>query len=183
MPMTIYTKIGDKGKTKTLFSGNTKVSKGSPTIQAIGAIDEVNSYIGLCVALMDTKMFVQEKTLLEGIQNNLFITGASFAGSKKILNIKEVKKLEAYIDSKEKKLPVLKNFILPGGNVLSSHLMYARSITRSAERSVVVLSEKRKIDSTIIVFLNRLSDALFIMARYVNYKNRVKEKVWAGSDK
>jgi len=181
--MSIYTKVGDKGKTSTLNTKGRKTSKSSLVIHAIGSADEANSYIGICVSMLPKAKFSKEVSLLINIQNSLFSVGAYLAGSKISLEKSHIKELEDYIDEKEKILPVLNNFILPGGSEVSSHLMYARSLVRSLEREVVGLSSVKQIDPDVFVYLNRLSDLLFIISRFVNYKLHTKEKVWKGNDK
>ena len=181
--MSIYTKKGDKGLTSTLSSKGRQIRKDTPLISTIGAIDEANSYIGVCLSLLDKKKFAIESKLLLEAQRTLFTIGASLAGSNVSIKRKDVKMYEDYIDKKEAELPVLANFILPGGSELSANLMYARSLIRKAEREVVKLSRKKEVRPEVFRFLNRLSDAFFMIARYVNYKMGVEEEVWAGSEK
>jgi cob(I)alamin adenosyltransferase len=181
--MSIYTKKGDKGLTSTLSSKGGQIGKDTPLISTVGAIDEANSYIGICLSLLDKKRYTTESKLLFDAQRTLFTIGASLAGAVVGISKKEVKKYEKYIDKRESELPVLKNFILPGGSTQSSYLMYQRALIRKAEREVVRLSREKEDEPDVIIYLNRLSDATFMMARYVNYKMSVEEEVWAGKDK
>jgi len=174
--MVIYTKRGDKGKTMLLGSQKL-VAKDSPTVNALGVIDEANSYLG--VIITDSKDKILIRILLK-IQNNLFAINSILAGAKLKLAESNVKDLESIIDKIEPKLPILKNFIIPGGSKISAELMYARAIVRRAESRVVGISKKIKVKnkSGILAYLNRLSDALFVLARQETYKKRKKETIW-----
>lgn len=181
--MAIYTKRGDKGMT-SLYDDknrqNIRVSKSSSKIKAIGAVDEVNSYLGICVThSKDNKT----KKYLISIQKDLFTIGSILAGSKLSFSSAKTKKFERKIDELEGILPPLKNFILPGGTKLSSHLQYARSLTRRAERSVVGLTKKETVKPQVLIYLNRLSDFLFMLSREENHKKKIKEEVWVGNKK
>src|SRR4030042_4251197 len=174
--MVVYTKRGDKGKTSLL--GNQKlVSKDSSIVNSLGAIDEVNSYLGIIIT--DSKDKILNKILLK-IQNNLFTINAILAGAKLKLANSEVKDLESIIDKIEPKLPILKNFVVPGESKISAELMYARTLVRRAEREVVSINKKSKAtnNNEILVYLNRLSDTLFVLTRQEIYKNSKKEKIW-----
>ena len=172
--MAIYTRKGDKGKT-SLFDG-TKVSKNDPRINAVGTIDELNSVIGVSLVYIKDKVVKRE---LEEIQNDLFEIGGALAFPYKV-PIDELssrpEQFEKLIDNLTKKLPPLSSFILPGGGKAGSHLHLARTVCRRAERAITLLSNK--IDPTILVYLNRLSDLLFTFARFVNLKARKQEKIW-----
>lgn len=172
----IYTKKGDKGFT-SLFNGK-KVAKDNLRIKALGEVDEVNSLIGLVNSFLKDKKIKQE---LIKIQQDLFLAGGYLAGSLKT-EIKILKKrteeLELLIDSLAKQTPELKNFILPGGTNSASLLHFSRTVCRRAERNIVSLSKKEKIDNVVVVYLNRLSDTFFTMARFVNFKQGEKEEVW-----
>lgn len=178
--MSVYTRTGDKGKT-SLYSGK-RVSKGNLRIEAIGTVDELNSVIGVALAqVKSSKLKVEslEKDLIR-IQNDLFEIGAGLANpSSKIKNLgKRAQEFEKEIDDLTAKLPELQNFILPGGSLAGSQLHLARTVTRRAERRIVELSEKEKVDEGIIIYVNRLSDLLFMIARFVNYKENKKETLW-----
>ncbi len=167
----IYTKTGDRGMTGTFYG---RMAKSDQLAQALGTIDELNSWIGLCrtqYSVMDSE--------LKKIQNNLLIIGSQLAGSKKRIKSSETPHLERLIDKLTKDLPKLSNFIYPMG-----YLQVARSVCRRAEREVVMALEgsmfKVQDSRNILKYLNRLSDALFTMARWVNYKMGIKEEVWRG---
>ncbi len=171
--MSVYTRTGDKGKT-SLYQGK-RVSKASLRIEAIGTVDELNSLIG--VALSQIKNLKKE---LIQIQNDLFDIGANLANpSSKVFDLeKRVKEFENKIDALTIKLPELNNFILPGGSLAGSQLHLVRTVARRAERRIIELSEKEKVDEGIIIYMNRLSDFLFMTARFINYKAKKKENIW-----
>ena len=174
--MAIYTKKGDRGET-SLFLKN-KTSKDSARIRAIGAIDETNSYLGVVVSESP-----ELKNSLNEIQRNLFVAGSILAGAKLRFSKVKTRKLERVIDRLEGSLPVLKNFILLGGGKAAAKLFFARALARRAERAVVRLSQHEKVKPEILVYLNRLSDYLFMIAREINFKEGRKEEVWRGSSK
>ncbi|HUD09208.1 MAG TPA: cob(I)yrinic acid a,c-diamide adenosyltransferase [Patescibacteria group bacterium] len=178
--MPIYTRFGDKGKT-ALHTGKT-VSKGSVRVEAYGNLDELNSFLGVVLSQIKDKKIKQE--LLE-IQNDLFEIGASLAGpgEKKYQKLAQklkvrVMEFEKEIDTLTQKLPKLKNFILPGGKT-GSLLHYARTIARRAERRTVILAEKEKVLKEVLVYLNRLSDLLFMFARIINHREKQTEIIWS----
>lgn len=172
----IYTRTGDKGKT-SLFDGK-RVWKFDPKVEAYASIDELNSIIGLTISFISIKFINDE---LEEIQNDLFEIGSSLAVSSSLptpqISNRPIE-FEKLIDKLTIEMPLLKQFILPGGGKGGSSLHVARTIARKAERRIIELSQKEEIDSTIIIYLNRLSDLLFTMARYVNFKEKEKEKIW-----
>jgi len=178
----IYTKSGDKGET-SLFGGE-RVSKKSDRIEAYGTVDELNSFIGLAISeAYDSDV----KKLLLKIQNHLFIVGSDLATPKtdktKKLKIQRVspkfyKDIEKAIDNFDSKLDSLKNFILPGGSKSSALLHICRTVTRRAERRVVALNNTVKVGSNIIIFLNRLSDLFFVLARYENKVSGIADTKW-----
>jgi cob(I)alamin adenosyltransferase len=182
MSQKIYTKTGDKGTTSLI--GGTKVLKSDLRIEAYGTVDELNSFIGLCRDLLKNKK--SRKVFLE-IQDRLFIIGSLLAcdPEKEIkMKIPELKEediilLEKEIDKMSEAIPPMKNFILPGGHKTVSTLHIARSVCRRAERCCVRLqAENPEEDSLIIKYLNRLSDYLFILARFTGYQLKVKEIPW-----
>ncbi|MFI5129309.1 MAG: cob(I)yrinic acid a,c-diamide adenosyltransferase [Chitinophagales bacterium] len=180
MAIKIYTKTGDKGTTSLI--GGTKVPKSHLRIEAYGTIDELNSYIGLCKDLLN-----EGKNILQEIQDRLFTIGSSLAcdpqkePKMKIPDLKEddITLLEKEIDRMNESLPPMKNFILPGGHSTVSHLHIARCICRRAERCCVRLeSEKEEIEPIIVKYLNRLSDHLFVLARYTSHQLKAEEIPW-----
>lgn len=178
--MSIYTRTGDKGKT-SFFSGQ-RVSKADLRVEAYGTVDELNSVIGVVAAQIQNSKL---KNQLIEIQEDLLEIGSVLAQSgimnneSRIKNLDQrVKDFEKMIDEMSEKLPPLQNFILPGGGMAGSLLHFARTVCRRAERRIVALAEKEEISSEIIIYLNRLSDLLFTIARFINYKEKQKEIVW-----
>ena len=161
--MSVYTKTGDKGMTG-IFSGK-RVSKSSKLIQAIGAIDELNSYLGVIGGLSE-------------IQRNLFTINAIIAGSDPAMPKDATKKLEKEIDTMEGKMPILANFIIYSGTPRATKIYFARALCRSAERSLVAIPNILHTIYYILPYLNRLSDYLFTLARYTNFKKKIKEEIW-----
>ncbi|MEM1282650.1 MAG: cob(I)yrinic acid a,c-diamide adenosyltransferase [Chlamydiota bacterium] len=183
----IYTKTGDKGDT-SLFSGQ-RVPKNDPFIQALGSIDECNSAIGSAISLLPTsEQFKQVIEQLEIIQHALFDLGAAVATPRtKAVDAKiektrfdqeETSLLEEWIDSMTHELPQLKTFILPGGHPSGAMLHLARSICRRAEREVVPLTNHADVSENVFIYLNRLSDYLFTVSRYVNHLTKTPETCW-----
>jgi len=168
----IYTKKGDDGKT-SLIDGK-RVAKSNKIIWAIGEIDELNSYLG--VIRSELKGESLNKKLKE-IQKDLFSIGSILAGGKMKFDRKRVRELEKEIDNLEAILPVQTRFLFPTGTKVASMLFLARSVARRAERRVIDLG-KKTVTREILVYLNRLSDYLFILARYENFRKRVKEDFW-----
>jgi cob(I)alamin adenosyltransferase len=181
MSLKIYTKTGDKGTTSLI--GGTKVLKSDLRIEAYGTIDELNSYVGLCRDLLKEESSVK---ILQEVQDRLFTIGSSLAcdpdkePKMQIPDLKEedVILLEKEIDRMNEVLPEMKNFILPGGHSTVSHLHIARCVCRRAERCCVRLQENVKGDSMILKYLNRLSDYLFVLARYTSQLLQVEEITW-----
>lgn len=178
--MPIYTRFGDKGQTVTL--GGKQVPKDNPRVAACGEIDELNALLGVCISFMNAG---KTKAMLEAIQKDLFVVGCELAatGKKKpisFIGLSQVQELEKEIDAIESSLTPLNNFILPGGSKTASMLHLARTVCRRAERTVVTLARKEKVNQQIITYLNRLSDLLFMLARATNRKKRIEEKIWKG---
>ena len=180
--MKIYTKTGDKGETG-LFGGE-RVSKNSLRIEAYGTIDELNAFIGLAIIEVSDNSV---KDLLQKIQNWLFSIGADLAtpDNEKTKKLNVFRTTEEYylyiekeIDNYESKLDGLRNFILPGGTKGASLLHICRTITRRAERMVVALNSTVKIGNNIIIFLNRLSDLFFVLARFDNAVTGTPDIEW-----
>jgi cob(I)alamin adenosyltransferase len=180
--MPIYTKTGDKGKT-SLFSGK-RVWKSDTRIEAYGTLDELNSVIGiiLSIKIKRTKESKYIEQLLLGIQNDIFPICSYLADLPDVISDinlnKRIKQFEKEIDFMTKKLPVLYNFILPGGGEMGAHLHLARTVSRRAERSIINLHKKEKVDIRVIQYVNRLSDLFFTLARYANYTEHKKETIW-----
>lgn len=177
--MKIYTKKGDKGTT-SLFGG-TKVEKCHLRIHAYGTVDELNSTLG---SVLTHPLSSTGKRLLQELQHQLFILGADLATpiDKKTridrIGSKEIGILEQWIDELEEELPTLKTFILPGGSPAGATLHLARTICRRAERAAVSLAGAETVSEETMIYLNRLSDLLFVMARFENQKAGVPETPW-----
>lgn len=183
--MKIYTKTGDRGQTALI--GGARVSKHHPRLEAYGTVDELNAHIGM---VHDTCNDDTIKAELRAIQNNLFVLGSLLAlepDEKKhtykmpklpCMEEEDIQRLENWIDEHSKALPPLNGFILPGGHVVISHCHIARTVCRRAERNVIMLSTETKIDKIVIIYLNRLSDYLFTLARYFSMNNQVEELIW-----
>ena len=176
--MKIYTKTGDEGKT-SLFD-NSRVWKSDGRIMSYGAVDELNSSIGIALSLeLDNEI----KEILIKIQNDLFIVGSDLANpnmtDKKIRTTEEmIIFLEQKIDLLEPQLKPLTSFILPGGTLLASILHLSRTISRRAETHVVALSKLEDINKEAVIYLNRLSDLMFILARIVNNRKKMPDIIW-----
>lgn len=180
--MKIYTKTGDAGETG-LFGGK-RVSKADLRVEAYGEVDELNAQMGWAATL------IQDQSLLEEIcviQSELFALGADLAtvpgsqaaGAQRVsIDPASARRLEALIDGWEKGLKPLRNFILPGGCPAAAALQVCRSVCRRAERRVVRLAASEEVNPEAVVYLNRLSDFLFVMARWVNHLAGVDEPIW-----
>ncbi|SRR6266545_2474102 len=181
MAMKIYTKTGDSGET-SLFD-NTRVSKADARVDAYGEVDEVNACLGAARAAgVDEDV----AATLEAIQKDLFALGARLADpsariaarvTKAAIAPSDVERLELTIDRLEGELPPLRKFILPGGSPAGSLLHLARTVCRRAERRVIALGPDAT-EPIVIVYLNRLSDLLFVMARAVNHRAKAPEIEW-----
>jgi len=178
--MKIYTKTGDDGTTG-LFGGQ-RVTKDSLRVECYGTVDELNSTLGIANSEVKNSDL---NLLLTEIQNKLFTVGAQLAtpfDKKEINTVKLVDEdivyLENNIDKFEEKLEPLKQFILPGGTKGASFLHFARSVCRRAERLVTLLSKNEKISNLNLIYSNRLSDLLFVLARYENSINNVPDVTW-----
>tara|TARA_Y100000310_G_scaffold124700_1_gene123400 strand:- start:22404 stop:22979 length:576 start_codon:yes stop_codon:yes gene_type:complete len=175
--MKIYTKTGDNGTTQ--FFGYGLVPKDDPRIEALGALDELNSVIGITLCFVEDQGI---RKLLIKTQNDLFQVGSDLVGSKldqtSLPRIQEshILELETAIDGLQEKLGIPNKFILPGGTIASSFIHLCRATTRRAERSLVTASKIIQINSTLLRYVNRLSDFLFIMARDANNELDVKEQ-------
>ena len=181
--MSVYTKRGDKGKTSLLEKNNeqkVRITKDSLIVEALGSIDELNSYLGVVYSFSESPKL---QTIIHSMQTNLLTVGSTVAGAKLPFSEKQTKDLEKIIDELEGKLPVLSNFVYPRGTVTSASLQYARSLARRCERRVVALSKEKTIKPEILSYLNRLSDCLFTLARNENSMSGVKEEVWIGKKK
>ena len=180
--MKIYTKKGDGGST-TFYTGES-VRKNDPRIEAVGTIDELNSVIGLAMSHAVTGensqgvIGTEIKSTLERIQHDLFTVGAELTmlsakqmpGNFKVpmITVQHIVDVEQMIDGVSEKLVEQKSFLLPGGTTLSAWLHFSRTVTRRAERDVVGLMEQIEVNPEVLRYLNRLSDLLYVLARYAN---------------
>lgn len=178
--MKIYTKTGDKGLTSLI--GGTRVPKHHLRIESYGTVDELNSYIGL---IRDQDIAERHKEVLKEVQDRLFTIGSSLASDPdtskmKIpdLHLADIELLEKQIDLMDGELPALRHFILPGGSNAVSFCHIARCVCRRAERLSVHLSEDSFVDDKVIVYLNRLSDYLFTLARKIGNEQQIPENQW-----
>jgi cob(I)alamin adenosyltransferase len=183
MPVKIYTKTGDLGMTGLL--GNRRVSKDDARIEAYGTVDELNAVLGLVRAHgLDTAA----DALLAAVQGDLFVVGSALADPAPggpfhdVITEAHVARIESAIDTLETELKPLTQFILPGGTLAAAQIHVARTVCRRAERLTVKLSRQPEEDvpSSLIVYLNRLSDFLFVLARVVNYRAGVSDIPWRG---
>jgi len=178
--MKIYTKTGDQGETSLL--GGKRVGKDARRIETYGTVDELNSHIGLILAV-DTGGLLKE--YLRNIQEDLFVLGADLATPAGVTAKTGVRmtpagaeRIERMIDAMEKELKPLDSFVLPGGSVLGASIHVARTVCRRAERLVVALSREEEIGREPVIFLNRLSDFLFVLARFANKRLGAEEIPW-----
>ena len=178
--MKIYTKTGDKGYTSLI--GGTRVPKHHLRIESYGTVDELNSYIGL---IRDQDIGGHDKQILKEIQDRLFTIGSSLASdperSKMIipdLHEADIDLLEKEMDAMNEKLPELRHFILPGGNNAISFCHIARCVCRRAERLAVNLSAESTVEEKVNIYLNRLSDYLFVLARKIGNEKNIPENQW-----
>ncbi|MBK9759566.1 MAG: cob(I)yrinic acid a,c-diamide adenosyltransferase [Flavobacteriales bacterium] len=179
--MKIYTRTGDKGQTSLL--GGMRVPKDHARIEAYGTIDELNSHLGMLRDLAGAA----QKDLLITIQENLFSIGSRLASASELeadkfkvphLEEADISMLEAAMDSMDKDLPEMRNFILPGGHPAVSQAHICRTICRRAERLVVRIAEQEQLPESIIRYLNRLSDLLFVLARWLSKQANAEEIPW-----
>jgi cob(I)alamin adenosyltransferase len=174
----IYTKTGDEGDTR--LQGGKRISKSSERIRAYGNVDEVNSVLGL---VLSHKLDQDVEELLKKIQNELFVLGSDLSNpdmddKQNRISKNMIENLEKKIDEYEKELTPLSNFILPGGAHSTTLVHLARTVTRRAETNVVLLSKTEKINDECQVYLNRLSDLLFVIARVLNKRSKTPDIIW-----
>jgi cob(I)alamin adenosyltransferase len=180
----LYTGTGDRGQTG-LFGGR-RVPKDHPRVNAYGTIDELNAALGVACSFIRSRTIV---AALQSIQNELFNIGAELASDQPVrrraksseaikLDDAKIRSLELLIDEYDSRVPPLRTFILPGGSQAASFLHLARTICRRAEREVVTLATTEPVSPAIVMYLNRLCDLLFALARYVNKAGRRREITW-----
>lgn len=183
MTLRIYTRTGDKGTTALI--GGVRVPKNNVRIEAYGTVDELNSWLGVVSSDSEISNTILEKII--EIQDRLFTLGSllACAPDKEIkmplpqLSDEDIKNLETWIDNLEEQLPPLKSFVLPGGSQLSSFIHVARCVCRRAERICVDMQENNEpVPALAIQYLNRLSDFLFVLARYVLHQQGGEDRAW-----
>jgi len=178
----LYTRKGDDGKTKT-FGCDQRISKSSAITEALGSLDEINSFLGLCKVVSEKeKLTLSDETsfakMIHEVQKNLFIIQAEIAGSKMSITTEKVKEIEVIIDWIERELPPIKTFFISGGTELATLFDIARTIARRAERRVIGVADEGKIEISDFTkaYLNRLSSFLYALARLANHKFGIKEE-------
>jgi cob(I)alamin adenosyltransferase len=193
MSPVIYTRTGDSGET-SLASG-ARISKDDPRVEAYGTVDELSSVLGVVSALLEKQSRLERPDFtppvelvefIEWIQDKLFVLSGMLAmgdmpeGNGPTLESGDILFLERHIDAMETALPALRNFILPGGSEVVSFIHLARTVCRRAERHCTGLKRHAGLNPLILSFLNRLSDDLFVFARWVGFQNGETEKIWLG---
>lgn len=190
MSRIIYTRTGDSGDT-SLACGS-RLPKDDLRIDAYGTVDELSSVLGVISALFhklnkrEKQRWAPQEAFIEWAQDKLFTLSSMIAtanlpaGNMPTLDDEDVRFLEGAIDEMEADLPELKNFILPGGSELVSFIHLARTICRRAERVCTTLNREAPLNPVILPFINRLSDHLFVLARWVAFERHEEEKIWMG---
>jgi cob(I)alamin adenosyltransferase len=192
MTMKIYTKTGDRGETG-LFGGG-RVPKDHVRVAAYGEVDELNSVIGVAIAQLGAAVQAELGPRLREVQADLFVIGANLAtpaaedGGRAnphvpVLAPARVSALEEWIDAADADLEPLRNFILPGGTAAAAALHLARTVCRRAERRVVALAREARVDSDHLIYLNRLSDLLFTLARLANHRAGLPDVPWVPNER
>lgn len=177
----LYTRAGDKGTTKT-FGCDQRISKSSAIAEALGSLDEVNSFLGVCKIHSEKLGYDLGGTpfhqIVHQVQQNLFIIQAELAGSPKSISQEKILEIESFVDNIEKVLPPIKTFFISGGTEIASLFDFSRTLARRAERRVVAVSEegKIKVGEQTLAYLNRLSSLLYALARICNWKAGVSEE-------
>ncbi len=181
----LYTRKGDTGTTTT-FGCNQRISKSSAIAEALGALDETNSFLGLCkvnpaaaTLMLGGSLFADH---MHSAQEALFIVQASLAGADKTIPAERITAIEALVDEMEKAMPPIKTFFIPGGSEIAALLDVARTTVRRAERRVITVSDEAiakgqpGIAAPNLAYLNRLSSLFYAMARYANFVLKIGEK-------
>jgi cob(I)alamin adenosyltransferase len=178
--MKIYTRTGDRGETGLL--GGARVDKNVLRVETYGEMDELNAALGVARAQVSDSEIA---AILEALQRDLFSVGAlladpegKFQSNKVAIAPADVERLERHIDHFESRLPPLTRFLLPGGSAGAAALHLARAVARRAERRLVALSRAESVPPALLAFLNRLSDLLFVLARWENHQRASEESSW-----
>lgn len=170
----LYTRKGDNGTTGT-FGCDQKMSKSSVIAEALGTLDEINSFLGVCKVLSEGS---RNEEVINRVQQNLFVVQAELAGADKTIAEEKVKEIESIVDGIEKELPPIKTFFVSGGTELASSFDFARTLARRAERRVVAVVEEGevKVGEQTLAYLNRLSSLLYALARLSNKNSGITEQ-------
>lgn len=179
--MKLYTKTGDKGTTGLI--GGTRVSKSDVRLEAYGTVDELNAQIGVLISLEPKE---ELKVFLQQIQNILFTVGSNLATDTlkteyrkaSVMRDEFITSIEREIDRLDQDLPLLEQFVLPGGTPKSAQCHVCRTVARRAERRIVEMNETYPVDNKLIIYVNRLSDYFFVLARYLMKNDNMKEISW-----
>lgn len=174
--MPIYTKRGDKGKTNFIDKSK-RVDKDSAKVEALGSLDELNSFLGVVRSFCDLP---ERNLFIKDIQDDLFRICSIIAGSDLKFNKSKTTRLEKEIDKIEAKVGAIESFRFSQGTRFATHLMFARSLARRAERRVVALSKEEKVRPQILQYVNRLSDMMFMLFREANFDAGIAEEWWKG---
>lgn len=173
----LFTRKGDDGKTK-LFGSDQRLSKSSPIAEALGSLDEINSFLGIVKSKVSDLYILNErsKDIINRIQNNLFIIQAQVAGADKKITEDEIYYMETFINNIEKELPPITTFLIPGANETSALFDFSRTLARRAERRIVWIVDKQlvQLDAKTLVYINRLSSLLYACARYTAQESGVE---------
>lgn len=179
----IYTRSGDAGETGLV--GGARVPKDSARVDAYGEVDELNALLGLARTLAEKEQVTALREKLAQLQNELFDLGAELATpadttypTQVLLQPSQSQRLERWIDELIENLPELRSFVLPGGSELNSVLHLARTVCRRVERHVIALGRNELVREPLKIYLNRLSDLLFAMARYESHRSKSPEYLW-----
>lgn len=184
MTYKIYTKQGDKGKTSII--GQNRIDKHDVRIEAYGSIDELNSYFGLLRSIDEVKKINFLCEFLIKSQNNLFKIGSYLAQTTEkreknqqfLISSDIIIELEEIIDEIEQKITPITRFVLPGGSIASSYFQIARTICRRSERRITFFNKKEQLDENLLIYINRLSDFLFVSARFLLFNSNEHELFW-----
>lgn len=186
MKSNIYTRTGDYGQTSLV--GGQRVDKDCARLESYGTIDELNSHIGLLIAMLNTAghdMQVRDWHL-QDIQDHLFVIGSHLATDCSTTTLREasivtdhmIADIETLIDTIDQSLPQLRTFVLPGGSMVAAQCHVCRTVCRRAERRILTLSRTDQVDQNVVRYVNRLSDLLFVLARKINIINQKEEIFW-----
>jgi cob(I)alamin adenosyltransferase len=179
----LYTGFGDKGTTTLFNCQQGRISKSANIVEALGAVDELNAYLGIIKVSAENKQIKLGKflysTLINEIQQTLFVIQAEIAGSQMTVQKSSLNKIEKVITAIADVLPPIKSFTVSGGSILSAELDYGRTLTRRVERRIIAVTEEegsKKMGSITLSYLNRLSSVLFAMSRYANFVLSIPEE-------